>query len=65
MLRRTIYHNGEFFPYMVLAALAGSLLLAGFTAFFFNIVMSLGIKGVVGIFLPSQLKTGDLLPPDK
>jgi cytochrome c oxidase subunit I len=62
MLRRTIYFNGEFFPFMALAALAGSLLLLGFAAFFFNIVMSVGINGVIGIFLPSKLKTKDLLP---
>lgn len=62
MLRRTVYYNGEFAPFMVLAALAGSLLLAGFLAFFFNIVMSIGLKGVIGIFTPSRLETTDLLP---
>jgi len=44
MLRRTIYTGGEFMPYMLLAALAGSLLLLAFLAFFFNIVMSVGLK---------------------
>ncbi len=62
MLRRTIYFEGEFTPFMILAALAGSLLLIGFAAFFFNIVMSVGLNGVIGIFLPSKLKTKDLLP---
>ena len=62
MLRRTVYYNGEFFPFMVLAALAGALLFVGFAAFFYNIVMSVGINGVIGIFLPSKLKTKDLLP---
>lgn len=62
MLRRTIYFEGEFTPYMVLAALAGFLLLLGFAAFFFNIVMSVGLNGVIGIFMPSKLKTKDLLP---
>jgi cytochrome c oxidase subunit 1 len=62
MLRRNIYFEGEFLPYMVLAALAGSLILIGFAAFFFNIVMSVGLNGVIGIFLPSKLKTKDLLP---
>jgi len=62
MLRRTVYFNGEFFPFMLLAALTGALLLLGFAAFFFNIVMSVGINGVIGIFLPSKLKTKDLLP---
>jgi cytochrome c oxidase subunit 1 len=47
---------------MVLAGLSGALLLVGFLAFFYNIVMSVGINGVIGIFMPSKLKTKDLLP---
>lgn len=62
MLRRTIYFEGEFTPFMILAALAGSLLLIGFIAFFANIVMTVGVKGVIGIFMPSQIKTKELLP---
>lgn len=62
MLRRSLYLNGEFNIYMILAALSGSLLLIAFLAFFFNIVMSLGIKGVIGIFTPSKLETKDPLP---
>ena len=62
MLRRSLYVNGEFNTYMVLAGLSGALLLVGFLAFFYNIVMSVGINGVIGIFMPSKLKTKDLLP---
>jgi cytochrome c oxidase subunit I len=62
MLRRTIYFDGQYLPYMILAGLAGSLLLLAFLAFFFNIVMSLGLKGVVGIFLPASSDTKDLVP---
>lgn len=65
MLRRTIYYNGEFDVYMILAALSGSLLLLSFLAFFYNIVMSIGLNGVIGIFMPSKLRTTDLLPPEK
>jgi cytochrome c oxidase subunit 1 len=65
MLRRSLYLNGEFNVYMVLAALSGSLLLFSFLAFFYNIVMSVGLNGVIGIFMPSKLKTTDLLPPEK
>ena len=57
MLRRSLYVNGEFNSYMILAALSGSLLLLAFLAFFYNIVMSLGLKGVIGIFTPSKLDT--------
>jgi cytochrome c oxidase subunit I len=62
MLRRTIYVNGEFDLYMILAAICGSLLLLAFLAFFFNIVMSVGLKGVIGIFTPSKLDKKQLLP---
>ena len=65
MLRRTIYTGGEFMPYMLLAALAGSLLLLAFLAFFLNIVMSVGLKGVIGIFLPASSDTKDLVPATK
>ena len=62
MLRRTLYVNGEFNTYMILAALSGALLLLAFLAFFFNIVMSVGVKGVLGIFSPSRLQTAELVP---
>jgi cytochrome c oxidase subunit I len=65
MLRRTIYFEGEFNVYMILAGLSGSLLLLAFLAFFFNIVMSVGLNGVIGIFMPSKIKTIDLLPSKK
>ena len=63
MLRRTIYFNGEFDLYMILAAFSGSLLLLAFLAFFYNIVMSIGLKGVIGIFMPSKLDVKVLVPP--
>ena len=62
MLRRTIYYNGEFNVYMILAALCGLLLLVGFLSFFLNIVMSVGLKGVLGIFGKSALDKDKLLP---
>ncbi|MBX3006994.1 MAG: cbb3-type cytochrome c oxidase subunit I [Melioribacteraceae bacterium] len=65
MLRRTIYFEGEYSSYMILAAISGSLLLFAFLAFFYNIVMTVGIKGVIGIFMPSKLNTTDLLPAEK
>ena len=47
---------------MILAALCGTLLLIGFLSFFYNIVMSVGIRGVIGIFTPAKIKTKDLVP---
>jgi len=61
MLRRSLYINGEFNRYMILAALSGTLLLIGFLVFFYNIVMSVGIKGVIGIFTPAKIKTKELI----
>lgn len=62
MLRRTIYLHGEFNLYMILAGICGSLLLLAFLAFFYNIVMSVGLKGVIGIFTPSKLDEKVLVP---
>ena len=64
MLRRTIYSDGEFLPYMILAALSGALLLAAFAAFLFNIVMTVGLKGALGIFRRSTLDPKVLLPEE-
>jgi cytochrome c oxidase subunit 1 len=62
MLRRTLYFDGEFSLYMILAALCGLLLLVSFLAFFFNIAMSVGLKGVLGIFTGAKVKNKDLVP---
>lgn len=62
MLRRTIYYAGEYQPYMVLAALSGALLLAAFIAFLLNVVMTLGLKGALGLFTKSDKPVKDLLP---
>jgi cytochrome c oxidase subunit 1 len=64
MLRRSLYVDGEFQTYMILAGLSGALLLLAFLAFFLNIVMSLGLQGVIGIFMPAKLKTKDLVPAE-
>jgi len=62
MLRRSLYINGEFMPYMVLAAISGALLFFAFVAFLYNIIMTIGINGLLGIFKAPQTKTTDLLP---
>lgn len=62
MLRRTIYYEGEFNWYMILAALSGALMFIAFLAFFYNILMSLGLNGVIQIFFPSELKVEDTVP---
>lgn len=62
MLRRTIYTGDEYLPYMILAALSGALLLAALAAFLTNIVMTVGLKGAVGIFQRSDIDRSELLP---
>jgi cytochrome c oxidase subunit I len=62
MLRRTLYFDGEYTVYMLLAALSGALLLAALAAFLYNIVMTVGLKGAVGIFTRSDKEVKDLLP---
>jgi cytochrome c oxidase subunit 1 len=62
MLRRSLYVNGEFNIYMILACICGALLLIAFLAFFINIVMSVGLQGVLGIFKRSDKDRKILLP---
>ena len=62
MLRRTIYYNGEYNTYMILAAICGALLLISFVVFLFNIIMSLGVNGVLGVFMKPEKHTEDLIP---
>ncbi|MEA3460255.1 MAG: cbb3-type cytochrome c oxidase subunit I [Bacteroidota bacterium] len=64
MLRRTLYFNGEYDLYMILALVCGALLLLAFLAFFINIVMTVGVEGVIGIFKPVKNKNKDLVPSD-
>ena len=62
MLRRTIYYDGEYFPYMVLAAISGSLLLIALACFLLNLVMTLGLKGALGIFTKSNAPASEIVP---
>ncbi|WP_456392909.1 cbb3-type cytochrome c oxidase subunit I [Nitratifractor sp.] len=57
MLRRHLYVNGEFNTLMILGAIFGTMILVAWMLFLFNIVMSVGLKGLVGIFLPAKDKT--------
>ncbi len=54
MMRRHLYVNGEFQTDMVLAAIFGTMLLVAWVIFLFNIVMSVGVKGLLGIFAEAK-----------
>lgn len=52
MLRRTIYLGNEAFqPEMIAAAFFGSLMVIAYLALMYNIVSSIGVKGLVEIFV--------------
>jgi cytochrome c oxidase subunit 1 len=57
MLRRHLYIHGEFNPLMIFAAICGSMILIAWVIFLLNIVLSVGIKGLIGIFLPAKDKS--------
>ena len=42
---------------MILAAACGGMVLLAWLIFLLNIVLSVGVTGLIGIFLPSQDKT--------
>jgi cytochrome c oxidase subunit 1 len=62
MLRRTLYLEGEYQTYMILAGICGLLLLSAWIVFLLNVVLSIGVKGLIGIFTKSKLQTKDLVP---
>ncbi len=65
MLRRHLYVNGEFHFDMLMAAGFGTMLLVAWALFLFNIIMSVGLKGLIGIFLPAKDKTASyVLDPE-
>ncbi len=54
MLRRTFYMDGEFRMFMILAGICAVMLVVAWVLFMINIIMSVGLKGLIGIFLPSR-----------
>ncbi len=42
---------------MILGAVFGTMVLVAWFLFLFNIIMSVGIKGIIGIFLPAKDKS--------
>jgi cytochrome c oxidase subunit 1 len=62
MLRRSIYVDGEYNTYMILAGICGCLLLLAFFAFLINVVMTVGVKGLIGIYSPATMNTRECVP---
>ena len=64
-LRRYIYVDGEYNMFMILGALCGVLILVAWLAYLYNVIMSFGVKGLLGIYTPSKIDTKDLIPAEK
>jgi len=62
MLRRSVYVDGEYNTYMILAGICGCMLLLAFAAFLFNVVMTVGVKGLIGIYSPAKTNTRECVP---
>ena len=62
MLRRSIYVDGEYHTYMMLAGICGAMLLLAFALFLFNVVMTFGVKGLIGIYSPAKTDSSDCVP---
>lgn len=62
MLRRTLYLEGEYQTYMILAGICGLLLLSAWVVFLLNVLLSVGLKGLLGVFTRSKLDTKELVP---
>jgi cytochrome c oxidase subunit 1 len=57
MLRRHFYMNGEFQTYMIIAGICAVMLVTAWVLFMINIIMSVGLKGLIGIFMPAEDET--------
>ncbi len=65
MLRRAVYYNGEYNTYMILAGICGLMIFVAFIIFLYNIIMSIGVKGLLGIYTPSKIDTNECLVEEK
>jgi cytochrome c oxidase subunit 1 len=54
MLRRTIYEGSEFEPYVVVALVGGVLMGMGLVLFLVNVIGTLGLGEVIGLFIPDR-----------
>jgi len=63
-LRRYIYVDGEYTIYMIFAAISGMAVFIAWLLYLYNIIMSFGLKGVIGIYRPSKIDTRDLMPSE-
>jgi cytochrome c oxidase subunit 1 len=58
MLRRTFYEGTMYQPYTLVAVVGGGLVSVAFVAFLVNLVSTLGLRNVLGLFLPERWLPG-------
>ena len=46
----------------VIVFIVGCMLLLAFALFLFNVVITFGVKGLIGIYLPAKSDTSDCVP---
>jgi cytochrome c oxidase subunit 1 len=54
MLRRTIYEGGQFQPYVAVSWLGGALMGVGLVVFLVQVIGTLGLGSVLGLFVPER-----------
>jgi cytochrome c oxidase subunit 1 len=58
MLRRTLYGAGHIYqPYVVIAIIAGTIIAIAFAVFLFNLIATVGLKNVIGLFVPQRSRS--------
>ncbi|MDE3091092.1 MAG: hypothetical protein KGJ80_17090, partial [Chloroflexota bacterium] len=54
MLRRTIYTDALYQPYMIVALIGALLMTIGFLAFLVNVLWTLGLPNTLGLIVPDK-----------
>jgi len=54
MLRRTLYYNGEYRDYMVIALISAGLMAVSFVVFLINLIQKLRFMNILRIFKPEM-----------
>lgn len=64
-LRRYIYVNGEYNMFMIFAAICGMMMMVAWLLYLYNVIMSFGVKGLLGIYTSPKIDTKDLIPAEQ
>jgi len=59
MLRRTLYYDGSYQPYMIIALISATLMAIAFVSFLVNIIGKLGFVNTLKVFAPHREKLAE------